>query len=189
MTLIYPGTFDPVTLGHLDIALRGAKIASRLIVAVLSNPHKTPTFSVQERVEFLKGELGSVNNIEIDSFSGLLAEYAKTKCATAIVRGLRSSADFDAEVNYATLNRLLSADKENHAKRAFDYQRNLQFFTEGGIETIYIPANPAYSFISSSAVREISSYIYTSSLSDTALSNLVTSTVQKALEKRFKNQD
>ena len=163
MTLIYPGSFDPVTLGHIDIALRSAKIASRLIVAVLVNPNKKPAFTIQERVGFLQHELGSISNVEIDSFSGLLAEYAKLKSATAIVRGLRNGADFENEANYAALNRLLS----------------------DGIETIYIQANSIYSFVSGSAVREIVSHIYSSNLSTTALGNLVTPTVQKALEQRF----
>jgi len=176
MTLIYPGSFDPVTLGHIDIALRSAKIASRLIIAVLSNPNKTPLFSTQERIEFLRGELGRVNNIEIDSFSGLLAEYAKIKSATAIIRGVRNAGDFENEAKYAVLNRLLSADKQSDG-------------TKNGIETIYIQADPMYSFVSSSAVREICSHIYNSNLSDTALGNLVTPSMQKALEKRFKNQD
>ena len=163
MTLIYPGSFDPVTLGHIDIAMRGAKIASRVIVAVLGNTNKQPLFSVAERMAFLQDVLSHVNNIEIDSFSGLLAAYAQRKHATAILRGLRSPGDFESEARYAASNRLLS-------------QNNL--------ETIFIPASPSLSFISSSIVREAAFYI--SNPDESALRSMVTPTVQDALKKRFK---
>ena len=165
MTLIYPGSFDPVTLGHTDIAMRGAKIATRLIVAVLDNTNKQPLFSTAERIAFLQDALGHIGNIEIDSFSGLLAEYAKHKHATAILRGLRSPGDFESEARYATCNRLLSASN---------------------IETIFIPASPPLSFISSGIVREAALYI--NNLDDAALRNMVSPMVQDALKKRFNSK-
>ena len=161
MTLIYPGSFDPLTLGHVDIALRGAKLAKRLIVAVLDNTNKNPLFSAAERVVFLQNALGHIANIQIDSFSGLLAEYADQKNATAILRGLRSPGDFETETRYAVCNSLLS-------------QNNL--------ETIFITASPSLSFISSSIVREAAFHISNNS----ALCNMVTPHVQAALETRIR---
>jgi len=162
MTLIYPGSFDPVTLGHIDIAIRGAKIANRLIVAVLDNTNKQPLFTTTERIAFLQDALGHVNNIAIDSFSGLLVKYAKRAHATAILRGLRNLSDFESEARYAACNHLLS-------------QNNL--------ETIFISASPSFSFISSSIVREAAFHI--SNLDESALGNMVTPSVQDALKKRF----
>ena len=162
MTLIYPGSFDPVTLGHVDIALRGAKIATRLIVAVLDNTNKKPLFSTAERVAFLQDALGHVSNIAIDSFSGLLVDYVKQQSATAILRGLRSPGDFESEARYATCNRLLSTNS---------------------LETIFITASPSLSFISSSIVREAAFYI--GSLDESALGAMVSPTVLDALKKIY----
>ena len=162
MTLIYPGSFDPVTLGHTDIALRGAKIATKLVVAVLDNPNKKALFSVEERVAFLQDALGHVGNIHIGSFSGLLVDYAGRQSATAILRGLRSPGDFESEGRYAICNRLLSAS---------------------GLETIFITASPSLSFISSSIVREAAFYI--GSLDESALGAMVSPTVLDALKKIY----
>ena len=167
MTLIYPGSFDPVTLGHTDIAIRGAKIATRLIVAVLDNTNKQPLFSTAERIALLQDTLGHIRNIEVDSFSGLLAEYTKRKHATAILRGLRGPGDLESEARYATCNSLLSSNN---------------------IETIFITASPSLSFISSSIVREAAFHISTSNLDDSALRNMVSPSVQDALKKRFSSQ-
>jgi len=169
MTIIYPGSFDPVTLGHIDIAVRGAKLATRLIVAVLGNTNKEPFFCVKERIALLQDALGHIGNVEIDTFSGLLAEYAKQKHATAILRGLRSPGDFENEARYATFNRLLSETSN--------------------IETIFIPAAPSLSFISSSIVREAAFHIYSNNLNDTALCNMVTPSVQLALLKNIKRNN
>ena len=165
MTLIYPGSFDPVTLGHIDIALRGAKMATRLIVAVLDNPNKKSLLSTEERVALLQDTLGNVGNIEVDSFCGLLAEYAKQKGVTAILRGLRSPGDFESEARYSVYNRLFSGD----------------------IETIFIPASPSLSFISSSIVREAAFHIFTSNLDESALYNMVSKNVLDALKRQFKS--
>jgi len=139
MTIIYPGSFDPVTLGHMDIAQRAAGFASRLIVAVLDNPHKKPMFTIAERVSFLQDAFENigVSNVEIDFFSGLLADYVVKKGADAILRGLRSSSDFDREFPYAVCNKALSG---------------------GRVETIYLPASPAFVHVSSSIVREVADY-------------------------------
>ena len=161
MILIYPGSFDPVTLGHMDIAERGARLATRLIVAVLDNPNKKPLFCSEERVALLQESLGHVKNIEIDRFSGLLAEYATQKNAAAILRGLRSPGDFETEARYAAYNKLLS---------------------NAGLETVFIPASPPLSYISSSIVREAAFHISNNS----ALCNMVTPHVQAALETRIR---
>jgi len=163
MTLLYPGSFDPVTLGHIDIAVRGAKICNRLIVAVLDNPSKTGLFPVQARIEFLQDALGSINNIEVSSFSGLLAEYARQMSVTAILRGVRTSGDLESETRYATANRLIS----------------------DGVETVFLPSTPLLSHISSSIVREAAQHIYAGNLSDFALCNMVTPQVQDALRKKY----
>jgi len=165
MTLIYPGSFDPVTLGHIDIATRGAKIASHLIVAVLDNTNKKPLFSTDERIAFLQDALGHISNIQIDSFSGLLAEYAKLKSATAILRGARTPTDFESEARYSVYNRMLSND----------------------IETILLPASPSLSYISSSIVREAAFHISTNSLNESVLCNMVTMNVLNALKKLYKS--
>ena len=159
MTLVYPGSFDPVTLGHVDIALRGAKVADKLIVAVLDNPNKKPIFSVTERLEFLQDAFRNVPNIEIDSFSGLLADYATRRQASAILRGVRNAADFEQEAKYAVYNNLLM-----------------------GIETFFITASPSLQHISSSMVREAAQLIYANAYSDLALDSLVTSKVKTALK-------
>ncbi|MCL2841725.1 MAG: pantetheine-phosphate adenylyltransferase [Defluviitaleaceae bacterium] len=133
MTLVYPGSFDPVTLGHIDIALRGAKLADRLIVAVLDNPNKRTLFTVNERVKLLKDAFRDTAKIEVSSFSGLLANYVELNKANAILRGLRNAGDFESESQYAVCNKMLSE----------------------GIDTIFLPASPHYAHISSSIVREI----------------------------------
>ena len=164
MTLIYPGSFDPLTLGHVDIALRGAKLAERLIVAVLDNTNKKPLFTAVERVVFLQNALGHIDNIQIESFCGLLAEYANQKNATAILRGIRSPGDFESEARYATCNSILS---------------------KNNLETIFITASPSLSFISSSIVREAA--FHTSNFNGSALGSMVTADVLDALQKRFKD--
>jgi len=167
MTLIYPGSFDPVTIGHIDIALRGAKLGPRLIVAVLDNPAKDAFFTASQRMDFLKESFADCPNIEVDTFSGLLAEYARLQRADAILRGLRSPGDFESEYRYAAANRELTS----------------------GIETIFIPANPSYAHISSSIVREAAKYIYSSGPSDSAdsaIRKMVPAVVATALEKKLK---
>jgi len=164
LTLIFPGSFDPITNGHIDIAVRGAKIAKRLIVAIAENQNKQSTFSIDMRVQFAKNALKSYSNIEIDCFSGLLADYAAQKCAAAILRGVRSGIDLTHEQPYATYNALLS----------------------GGIETIFLTATPARSFISSSTVREAALHKYRSGYQTSALDDMIPHEVAHALAERYK---
>ncbi|HYE08911.1 MAG TPA: pantetheine-phosphate adenylyltransferase [Patescibacteria group bacterium] len=130
---ICPGSFDPATNGHIDIIERSAKLFDKVIVAVLNNPSKTPLFSVEERVEILKKTCHSIENLEIDSFSGLLIEYAKSKNANAIVKGLRAVSDFEYELQMALMNKKLNPE----------------------IETVFMMTSSKYSYLSSSLVKEV----------------------------------
>ncbi|MHB1392033.1 MAG: pantetheine-phosphate adenylyltransferase [Clostridia bacterium] len=130
---ICPGSFDPATNGHIDIIERSAKLFDKVIVAVSNNPSKQPLFSVEERVEILKKTCGSIENVEIDSFSGLLIEYAKRKNANAIVKGLRAVSDFEYELQMALMNKKLNPE----------------------IETVFIMTSSKYSYLSSSLVKEV----------------------------------
>lgn len=110
---IYPGTFDPLTNGHLSIINRSLKIFDRLIIAILVNPKKTPLFSLEERIDMIKQVLGDKENIEVDSFDGLLVDYAVQKGAHVIVRGLRALSDFEFEFQLALMNRKLNRDVQS----------------------------------------------------------------------------
>ena len=134
---MYPGSFDPVTIGHLDIIKRAAKTFDELVVGVLNNKQKSPLFSVEERVKILKEATKDIPNITVVSFSGLMADYAKENGITVSVRGLRNGMDLDAELVQAQYNRLLSGDK---------------------LETVSFFTRPEYSFISSSGVREVAMF-------------------------------
>ena len=137
--VVYPGSFDPVTNGHLDIIKRAANLFDNLVVAVFKNPQKNPLFTMEERVELLKGsikELSDISNIEIDSFSGLTMEYVKSKDATAIIRGLRAVSDFEGEFQMASMNKKLDCD----------------------IETIFFMTDSKYAFLSSSVVKEVAQF-------------------------------
>jgi pantetheine-phosphate adenylyltransferase len=130
---VYPGTFDPITNGHLDLILRGSHIVDRLIVAVLRNEHKKPVFSVEERVEMLQEVVQGIPNVEVDSFDGLLVDYTAQQGATVILRGIRAISDYEYELQMALMNRRLAPD----------------------IETVFMMAGEAYSFISSRIVKEV----------------------------------
>jgi pantetheine-phosphate adenylyltransferase len=130
---ICPGSFDPATNGHIDIIQRSAKLFDKVIVAVLNNPSKDPLFSVEERVEILKKTCSFIDNLEIDSFSGLLIEYAKSKNANAIVKGLRAVSDFEYELQMALMNKKLNPE----------------------IETVFMMTSSKYSYLSSSLVKEV----------------------------------
>ena len=132
---IYPGSFDPVTLGHIDIIKRAAKMTDLLIVGVLKNSSKKGLFTIEERVDMLKEVTKDIPNVEIKSFDGLLVDFAKDTNANTIVRGLRAITDFDYELQMAQTNRAL-------------YE---------GADTIFIPTSIEYSFLSSTTVREIAS--------------------------------
>jgi pantetheine-phosphate adenylyltransferase len=138
ITAIYPGTYDPVTNGHVDVISRAAKIFDRVVIGVVNNPHhKLPLFTVEERVVLLEDALvGVVENVEIDIFSELVVEFARRWYAKVIVKGLRVVSDFEWEFQMNQLNRHLAPE----------------------IETVYVMASPQVSFVSSSGVKEIASF-------------------------------
>src|SRR5690606_38781070 len=109
---IYPGSFDPVTNGHLDVIKRSSKIFDKVIVAVARNPNKTPTFSIDERVDFLERVVKSMPNVEVDHFEGLLVDYAREKKCSVIIKGLRAISDFEYEFQMALMNRKLDPSIE-----------------------------------------------------------------------------
>jgi len=130
---IYPGTFDPLTLGHVDLIERGARIFERLIVAVAASPSKGATFSAEERVAMARAAVRPWRNVEVDAFDGLLVDYARARGVRILLRGLRAYSDFEYEFQMALMNRKLAPD----------------------IETLFLMPGEAYSTISSSLVREI----------------------------------
>jgi pantetheine-phosphate adenylyltransferase len=137
ITAIYPGTYDPVTNGHVDVITRAAKIFDRVVVGVVNNPHhKTPMFTVEQRVDFLNDALGGMANVEVDVFRELVVDFARRWDAQVIVKGLRVVSDFEWEFQMNQLNRHLAPD----------------------IETVYVMASPQVSFVSSSGVKEIASF-------------------------------
>ncbi len=133
---IYPGSFDPVTYGHLDIIKRAASIFDEIIVSVLVNKGKSPLFSVQERVKILKEVTKDIPNVRVDSFDGLLVEYAIKSGADVVIRGLRAITDFEYELQLAQTNRKLS-DR---------------------VDTVFLTTSLDYAYLSSSTVKEVASY-------------------------------
>jgi pantetheine-phosphate adenylyltransferase len=137
ITAIYPGTYDPVTNGHVDVILRAARIFDRVVVGVVDNPHhKRPMFPVPERVDFVKQALQGVDNVDVDVFKELVVDFARRWDAKVIVKGLRVVSDFEWEFQMNQLNRTLAPE----------------------IETVYVMASPQVSFVSSSGVKEIASF-------------------------------
>ena len=137
ITAIYPGTYDPVTLGHVDVIRRAATIFDRVVVGVVRHPvHKEPTFSIEERVGFVREALADDANVEVDVFAELVVEFARRWQAKAIVKGLRVISDFEWEFQMNQLNRHLAPE----------------------IETVYVMASPSVSFVSSSGVKEIAAF-------------------------------
>jgi pantetheine-phosphate adenylyltransferase len=135
---IYPGSFDPITNGHLDIIARAAKIFDEIVVAVTSQDLKKPLFSIEERIEMLEQAVSGMKNVRAESFSGLLVDYARRKRATAIIRGLRAVSDFEYEFQMALMNRRLS-------------RKNGNLF-----ETVYLMPDEKYTYLSSTLVKEVS---------------------------------
>ncbi|EHT0880927.1 pantetheine-phosphate adenylyltransferase [Listeria monocytogenes] len=133
---VIPGTFDPITNGHLDIIERAAKIFDVLYVSVLNNSSKKPLFTIEERMEMIRQVTAHLPNVQVESASGLTVDYAATRGATAIVRGLRAVSDFEYEMQIASMNRTLNAE----------------------IETFFVMTNTKYSFLSSSMVKEVAQY-------------------------------
>ena len=130
---IYPGSFDPVTNGHLDLIERGSQVFDTLVVAVLRNEVKQPLFSVEDRVEMLREAIGKMSNVEIDCFDGLLVNYASQRGAGVILRGIRAISDYEYELQMALTNRRL----------------------EPRVETVFLMASEANSFVSSRLVKEV----------------------------------
>ena len=135
-TAIYPGTFDPVTFGHLDVLERAAKMFDKIIISAAASTGKSALFSLEERTEMLRKITMKMNNVETESFSGLLVDYARSKKADVIVRGLRAISDFEYEFQMALTNRKIAPN----------------------IETVFLMPNEKYSYISSTFVREIAKY-------------------------------
>ncbi|WP_456271644.1 pantetheine-phosphate adenylyltransferase [Bacillus sp. AK031] len=157
---VCPGSFDPITYGHLDIITRGAKVFDKLYITVLNNSSKKPMFSVEERMQLIREVTRDIPNVEVDSFQGLLMDYAKSVNANAILRGLRAVSDFEYEMQITSMNRVLD---EN-------------------IETFFIMTNNQYSFLSSSIVKEVAKY-------DADISELVPKPVEEALQKKNEAPD
>lgn len=130
---VYPGSFDPLTNGHVDIILRGAKLFDRIIVAVLTNAEKTPLFSVDERLAIIRETFADTPNVEADQFTGLLIDYARAKSASVIVRGLRAVSDFEYEMQMALMNRHL----------------------QPAVETVFMMPAEQYTYVSSRLIKEV----------------------------------
>jgi pantetheine-phosphate adenylyltransferase len=135
LTALCPGTFDPVTNGHLDVVGRAAELFESVIVAVLENPSKTPLFTLDERVELLEEAVRDHRNVRVGSFRGLLVEHARAQGASVIVKGLRAVSDYEYEIQMAQMNQRI-----------------------GQIDTLFMATSPKWSFLSSSLVREIARY-------------------------------
>jgi len=133
---VYPGTFDPVTSGHIDLVERSLRIFDEVIIAIAANPKKSPLFSLEERIAMFLQVTGKYRNITIEGFDGLLVDYVKKKKAVAIIRGLRAVSDFEYEMQMALMNRRL----------------------DNAIETVFMMPSEEYSFITSTIVKEAASY-------------------------------
>ncbi|KAB7707953.1 pantetheine-phosphate adenylyltransferase [Bacillus aerolatus] len=154
---VCPGSFDPITNGHLDIIQRGAKIFDKVYVVTLSNSSKAPLFSVEERKELISEVTKHLPNVEVDSYNGLLVEYARGIKANAILRGLRAVSDFEYEMQITSMNRVL----------------------DDQLETFFMMTNSQYSFLSSSIVKEVAKY-------NADISDLVPPAVEAALRAKSK---
>ncbi len=135
-TAIYPGSFDPITFGHIDVIRRASLIADRLIVGVLNNSAKVPLFSVEERIALIKRAVSDLPNVEVKSFSGLTVQFARQEGASFMVRGLRAVTDFEYELQLSQTNRKLAGD----------------------VDTVFLSTNLKYAYLSSSIVKEVASY-------------------------------
>ncbi|MGL4879553.1 MAG: pantetheine-phosphate adenylyltransferase [Waterburya sp.] len=158
MIAIYPGSFDPITLGHIDIIERGAKLFDKVIVAVLSNPSKQPLFTVDKRIIQITKCIDHLPNVEVDSFSGLTVEYARLKQAGVLLRGLRVLSDFEKELQMAHTNKTL-----NHE-----------------IETVFLATTKEYGFLSSSIVKEIAQF-------GGVIEHLVSENIAKDMYQKYKS--
>jgi pantetheine-phosphate adenylyltransferase len=156
---ICPGSFDPVTFGHLDIIQRAADVFGEVYVCVLSNSAKNSLFTIEERMDLIRRATAHLPNVKVDSFHGLTVEYAESVSASAIIRGLRAVSDFEYEMKITSMNRLLNRD----------------------IETFFIMTRNQYSFLSSSIVKEVAKY-------GGDISELVPEIVAEALKEKYSSQ-
>ncbi len=157
-TIIYPGTFDPITLGHINLLERAAKLADKLIIAIAFSEKKSPMFTFEERVDLVKESCAHLDNIEVIGFKGLIVDVAKNYEATAVLRGVRNATDFDYEIQMAHMNHHLHSD----------------------FETLFLTPANEYAYISSTLVREISTM-------KGDVSQLVSEPVLKALQQKLSN--
>ena len=152
---IYPGSFDPMTLGHLDVIERASKLFDHLIIGVLNNSAKSPLFSIEERVNMIKA-VKDLPNVEVQCFGGLTVDFAKECGANAVVRGLRAVTDFDYELQLAQLNRVINPN----------------------VDTVFLTTNLKYAYLSSSSVKEVASY-------GGDISHFVTPYVEEKVKKKY----
>ena len=153
---VYPGSFDPITNGHLDIIERASYLFDKLIVGVLINTNKTPLFTVEERIKMIEESCSHIKNVEVDSFEGLLIDFMKKNKATTIVKGLRAVSDFEYEFQMALMNRKLNSK----------------------IETIFMMTNSEYSYLSSSLVKEVARF-------GGCIKGLIPNSVEREILKKF----
>lgn len=153
---IYPGTFDPITNGHLDLVKRGKRIFGEIIIAVAPNPKKQPLFTIEERLRLIRESIAGMEDVTVESFNGLLVDYVRSRKAIAIIRGLRAVSDFEYELQIALMNRRLDPE----------------------IETVFMMPSEEYSFLTSSLVKEVSSF-------GGSVKGLVPEVVEKALREKF----
>ncbi|HAB51664.1 MAG: pantetheine-phosphate adenylyltransferase [Ignavibacteria bacterium RIFOXYB2_FULL_35_12] len=158
--VIYPGSFDPVTFGHIDIIKRARDLFDAVVVTVAVNPTKSPLFTVEERVHFIKESIKDFTNIQVDSFDGLVVDHAKSVGASGIIRGLRAISDFEFEFQMALMNRKLAND----------------------IATIFLMPHEKYTYLNSSIVRNLASL-------KGDISDFVPPIVQNALKKKFEGNN
>lgn len=153
---VYPGTFDPITLGHLDVIKRGARVFDRVVVAVSDNPAKETLFSKEERLQMIRETVGSMKNVEADAFDGLLVDYVKKRGAHVVLRGVRTLSDFEYEYQMALTNRTFAPE----------------------VETVFVMTNEEFSFISSRLIKEAASM-------GGDISTFVPSEVEKRLKQKY----
>jgi pantetheine-phosphate adenylyltransferase len=154
---IYPGTFDPVTNGHLDLVQRGLRIFDEIIIAVAPSPKKQPLFTLEERLRLIRESVKGYRNVQVEAFNGLIVEYAKSRGGAAIIRGLRAVSDFEYELQMALMNRRLDMS----------------------VETVFMMPSEEYSFLTSTIVKEAASF-------GGSVRGLVPEAVERALSEKFR---